>query len=350
MRVGLEGTAVLAHRLTGVQRYIAELARALAALEEPALECRLLLRVADFGKRRLLPPQPWPKRWYGPGGWPGTIGCDLVHALAVRLPGGIRKVPCVSTIHDLLAITLPTEGSARSRRKRIERYERATREADRIIAVSAETKAQFLAHFAYPEERVVVVHHGVSEAFLHGPEPDPERDGAPRAPYLLLYGGSERKNAARVLRAFAASSLRRSLRLCIVGALNPDAAAALVECRLEEAAFFEPSPDDERLARLYRASAGLLYPSLEEGFGLPILEAFACGVPVLTADSGATAEIAGGHAVLVEPRSIESIAAGIERLVATEPAARDAARRYARGFTWRRTAEQTLAVYRSLVG
>ena len=93
---------------------------------------------------------------------------------------------------------------------------------------------------------------------------------------------------------------------------------------------------------------GLLYPSLLEGFGLPILEAMACRTPVLTSARAGTEEIAGGHAILVEPEQPEAIAEGIDRLAGVSQDSLVAAARYARTFTWKRTAEQTLAVYRSI--
>jgi glycosyltransferase involved in cell wall biosynthesis len=101
------------------------------------------------------------------------------------------------------------------------------------------------------------------------------------------------------------------------------------------------------ITRLYGEAAGLLFPSLVEGFGLPIVEAMACGTPVLTSSRGGCAEIAGGHATLVDPESIDAIAEGIDRLPATTGESRRDAARYASGFTWRRTAQQTLAVYRA---
>jgi glycosyltransferase involved in cell wall biosynthesis len=106
--------------------------------------------------------------------------------------------------------------------------------------------------------------------------------------------------------------------------------------------------DESGIADLYEGSLGLVYPSLLEGFGLPILEAMACTTPVLTSARAGTEEIAGGHAVLVEPEAPEAIAAGIDRLVSVTKDSLASAASYARTFTWKRTAEQTLAVYRSI--
>jgi glycosyltransferase involved in cell wall biosynthesis len=346
MRVGLEATVLLAHRFTGVPRYICELARAFAALNVEGLRCSLLLRLRDFQKRHLKPDLPLPVRWYLSGPWPAVPRCDVLHGLGVRLPQTSGRARRVATIHDMSPFMLPNYGSERALRNSQRHYELAARHADRIIAVSASTKADFLDFFDVPEDRVAVVHLGVSSAFLSAGSSVSRGDPGP--PYFVAFGGNPRKNLVTLIRAFGQSRARSSALLRIVGSLDADAERALRESHLENQVRMEPELGDEELAQLYRGAAGVLYASLQEGFGLPILEAMACGTPVLTSARSSMIEIAGGHAVLVDPESVEAVADGIDRLAAPPAQRLAAAAAHARRFTWRRTAEQTLAVYRAI--
>jgi alpha-1,3-rhamnosyl/mannosyltransferase len=346
MHVGLEATVALAHSFTGAQRYVLELSHGLAALDAPDLRCSLLLRLTSFRKRRLLPASPWPNRWYYSGPWPAVPRCDVLHGLNVRLPHTGGRAARVATIHDLSPFSLPNYGSERTLQRLREGYRYAAARADRIIAISAATKADFVHYLGFPAERIDVVHHGVSATFLAPAEPGTAPAREPR--YFVAFGGTPRKNLPRVIRALAVSNAR-GLQLRIVGPIDGDVAQAITETRLASRVQQEQNLNEPQLRGLYARSSGLLYPSLLEGFGLPILEAMASGVPVLTSVSGGTEEIAHGHAVLAEPESIESLAAGIDRLRDVGADSLAAAARYARTFSWRRTAEQTLAVYRATV-
>jgi len=345
MRVGLEATAALAKRFTGVPRYTVELANALAALDGAPLSCRMLFRLADYRKRALMPKYPWPARWYCSGPWPAMPRCDVVHGLGTRLPRRWGRAAHVNTIHDLSPFMLPNYGSERTLRNTQQRYRDAAN-ADCIIAVSQSTKDDYVRLFGTPPERIAVVHHGLSAPFL---------DAGPRVastdrPYFIAFSGTPRKNLPRMLEAFAISAARKSFVLRVLGPPDAATSAVLASKGLGDSVRFQPDADDARMTALYRGSSGLLFASLMEGFGLPLLEAMACSAPVLTSDRPGTAEIAGGHALLVDPESVESIAAGIDALPAMSADALAAAVTYARTFTWRRAAERTLAVYSSVTG
>ena len=107
---------------------------------------------------------------------------------------------------------------------------------------------------------------------------------------------------------------------------------------------------DEELARLYRGALCVAYPSLYEGFGIPVLEAMACGAPVVTSRGGATEEVAGGAAVLVDPLDPDAIAAGIEEAVARREELRALGLERARAFSWDESARRTVEVYREVSG
>jgi glycosyltransferase involved in cell wall biosynthesis len=347
MRVGLEATAALERRFTGLPRYSFELARALADLGDEDLSCRILLRVADYRRRRFKLDYAWPVRWYCYGMWPMFPRCDVVHGLGVRVPQAVGRAARVSTFHDMSPVSLPRYGSERSHRNTLRRYAHAVGVADRIIAVSAATKADLLRYYDYPEHRVHVVHHGVSAAFLAVAEHGVKPMGSGRAPYFVAFCGNPRKNLQRTIEAFGRSRLCDTASLHIIGSPSNEEREALRAARLEERARFSVPLDDETMVDVYRGASGLLFPSLIEGFGIPILEAMCCGIPVLTSVLSGTAETAGSHAVLVEPTSLESIGDGIDRLCFIAPQALRDAQTYARTFTWRRTAEQTAAVYRA---
>lgn len=348
MRVALECSTALAHRLTGIQRYVIELVRALAALDEPDLGGRVLLRLGAYRKRRLKPALPWPTRWYASGPWPAVPLCDIVHALDMRLPRTPSRMARICTLHDVFALTLPRYGSKRNVRNTIKHYRYAVRRADRIIAVSEAARQEFIALFDYAPDRISVVHHGLSADFLAAAGAQAPPRAAPARRSYLAFGGTPRKNLDRILAAFATAEAARDAVLEVVGPPAPASLDAVRRLGLGERVRFLGDVDDRSLAALYGAAAGLLFPSLQEGFGIPILEAMACGAPVLTSEISAMPEVAGGHAVLVDPASVDAIADGIDRLAAVTPAERAAAAAYAATFTWERAARKTLDVYRSV--
>jgi glycosyltransferase involved in cell wall biosynthesis len=176
-----------------------------------------------------------------------------------------------------------------------------------------------------------------------------------RPPYVLFVGADvPRKNVPRLLEAYAAARRDAGIdaQLVWVGPPRPATRATRTAARRLGAGLDLRRLDrvpDEDLPALYSAAGCLAYPSLAEGFGLPILEAMACGTPVLTSACSAMPEVAGDAALLADPRSTEAITAGLVRLL-TEPKLRDELSRRglarARGFTWERTARATEAVYR----
>jgi glycosyltransferase involved in cell wall biosynthesis len=171
-------------------------------------------------------------------------------------------------------------------------------------------------------------------------------------PYVLFVGTVEpRKNLPRVVDAFARIG-RPDVELVLVGPTgwNEDVAPAVAALGARARALgFVPRHD---LAPLYAGAAAFVYPSLREGFGLPVLEAMAQGTPVVTSAATSTAEVAGDAALLVDPFDVDAIAAAIDRALTDGEVARrlrDAGRARAAEFPWSRTAEMTLAVYREAV-
>ena len=170
-------------------------------------------------------------------------------------------------------------------------------------------------------------------------------------PYLLAVGGmSPRKNTRRLIEAFARwrakGGARTGYQLRITGISLDAPAAAALPAGVSLLGYV----DKAELPRLYAGAAAFLYPSIYEGFGLPIIEATACGAPVLTSSTASAPEVAGGAAVLVDPFSLESIEAGLDRVTEPDEARRlrSLGRERARHFRWSAAAARTIELYRDL--
>jgi glycosyltransferase involved in cell wall biosynthesis len=250
---------------------------------------------------------------------------DVLHCTAHR--GPLRsRVPVVVTVHDLAVFRHPDAFNRWTRSYSRTLLPRLARRANRVIAVSEFTKGEAVELLGVEPSRVRVVPHGVASPFEpYGP--------AGGGSYALAVGTLEpRKNLARAVLA----AERAGVELRVVGA------AGWGGVDVDTVGFV----DDDELARLYRGAQCLVYPSLYEGFGLPVLEAMACGTPVVTSATGATAEVAGEAAVLVDPLDVEAIAAGIREAIERRDELRAAGLERASRFTWDKAAQQTVDVYR----
>jgi glycosyltransferase involved in cell wall biosynthesis len=174
-------------------------------------------------------------------------------------------------------------------------------------------------------------------------------------PYLL-FAGSPRpnKNLSRMLGAFAQSALAASHDVVVLGRVSDDSDGIALRAQvqalgLQARVCITGYVSDADLALAFSAASGLLFASLDEGYGLPILEGMASGIAVLTSTATSCPEVAGGHAVLVDPLSVSSVCQGINQLPLKTPAQLEAARAYASAMTWRRSAVQTLDILRDVV-
>jgi glycosyltransferase involved in cell wall biosynthesis len=257
----------------------------------------------------------------------------VLHCTTFRAPLRSR-VPVVVTVHDLALLRQPELFTAWVRLYGATALRRVVRSAARLIAVSEFTAREAVELCGVPEERVRVVPNGAGEPFV----PDgPAAEGD----YVLAVATLEpRKNLPRL----AEATRRLGVELRVVGARGWGS----VDLGGGGGVRWLGEPEDEEVARLYRGALCVAYPSLYEGFGLPVLEALRCGAPVVTSAGTAMEEVADGAAELVDPLDPESIAAGIERAIAHRAElARRGPERAAR-FTWAAAADSTLAVYREL--
>lgn len=235
----------------------------------------------------------------------------------------------------------------------------SARRAARVIAVSRHAAQEASKLLQVPPERLDVVHHGVADEFrpLRKEIIDEfRRQRSLPAQYVLYVGTLEpRKNLSRLVQAFAQTS-SRDWGLVLAGGAGwgYESIVRDVQARgIADRVLFAGYVPDSDLPLLYNAATVFAYPSLYEGFGMPVIEAMACGLPVLTSKASSLPEVAGDAAELVDPSNVGAIAAGLARLM-SEPDLRGELRKRglarARQFDWRRTARQTAQVYARAAG
>ncbi len=286
-----------------------------------------------------LPPNAG-RRWLGSA----APRVDLFHALNQRVDTRARRT--IATFHDLFVMT-GDYSSPEFRARFTEQARQAAANSDAIIAVSGFTASQVAQQLGVEPSRIYVVPHGVTEPIA--------MRIAPRENLVLSVGVIQRrKNTGRLVKAF--EQLPRGWRLALAGASQGYGAA-------EELRAVEESPrrgDIDVLGHLSAAQLDALYararifafPSLDEGFGMPILEAMARGVPVITSACSAMPEVAGDAALLIDPLRVDDLASVLLRLAADESLREELIRRgraRALRFTWDSAIAQTWAVYDKVV-
>jgi glycosyltransferase involved in cell wall biosynthesis len=281
---------------------------------------------------------------------------DLLHSPHYTMPL-VKTCRTVVTFHDMTFFLYP---EAHLRYKRL--FFRAmipwsARRADALIAISQSTRADILRILRTPPDQVIAIPYGIAPQFQ--PIPDsPARDALcqkynlPR-PFILYVGNLEpRKNLPILVRAFARVA-RAGLphALVLAGARGWMAAeifSTIKELDLVSRVHFPGYVPQQDLASLYSAASLFVYPSLYEGFGLPVLEALACGVPVITSNVSSMPQVAGDAGILVEPSDVDALADAMKRVLTDQGlratlVAKGLAR--ARSFSWERTAQATLSTY-----
>jgi glycosyltransferase involved in cell wall biosynthesis len=321
VRVALDVSPLVQTR-AGTARYIRNLLRHLGG------DVRRL-SFGGQGRASTLGRELW---WYPLG--LRRVDADVLHCTTYR--GPLRpRTPLVVTVHDLAVFAWPRAFPPWTRGYSRLVVPHVLAGARRVIAVSDFTRLELVRVLGVREERIRVIPNAVEETFTaEGPAADGD--------YVLAVGTLEpRKNLARL----ADAARRAGAELRVVGAPG----WGRVEVGGDGVVWLGEIPDDE-LARLYRGARVVAYPSLYEGFGIPVLEAMACGAPVVTSAGGATEEVAGGAAVLVDPVDAGSIAAGLEEADRRRDELRARGFERARTFSWRAVARATEAVYAEAAG
>ena len=294
-------------------------------------------------------------------GWPPLdrlVGAelDLVHSPHPLIVPA-RKGKTVVTLHDLFFLKHPEMVGGEFRRDYATLVREHVQRADGVVCVSEHTAAEARALLEVPDEKIGVTPHGIEPCFRETP-PAAEVDARLRRLSLprggILYVGSDekRKNLVTLVMAYLTLARRRHALPALV-LVGPGPAWAQGGSRVGPQIRATGWLERDDVRALLAGSSMLVLPSLEEGFGLPVVEAMAAGLPVVCSTGSALSEVAGEDAVLVEPRDPNAIAQAIERLLDDHGLAADLRRRgreRSRQFDWDRTAAQTLAFYRKVLG
>jgi glycosyltransferase involved in cell wall biosynthesis len=365
MRIGIDASPIIGDR-GGVGWHTYHLLRAMARLNED-LE---LVGYVGTGSLRNGVPEGWTGggniKWVESGRWQipwrgRWDGLDLYHGTNFKMKT-VGRFGGVVTIYDLWMDRHPQYSPKLfGQRASFLRTKRTAWRARKVITISAFSARDIVSLYGLPLDRIVVIPCGVSDDFR------PRRDqaefgdlrrriGLPDAPFILFIGGADpRKNHQAVVRAFAKRADEfKECRLVLVG--DPvhrfgDMLRTIAQCGLEGRVICPGRLPIEDITRLYSHADLFVFPSLYEGFGMPVIEAMACGAPVVTSDRTALPEVAGDAALLVNPDDDEELAGAMVRIL-RDPPLRESLRakgfERARQFSWERAARQTLAVYKEV--
>lgn len=365
-------TAQAGYRSAGINGYIAHLLRALpgvdaslrytvfAGPQAPVLDTpRLSVRRSAWRTERPLARIVW-EQIAQPLALAQTRP-DLVHQLAFVAPI-FRRSPFVVTVYDLSFVHFPERLPAARRLYLRTLARRSCQQARRVIAISRSTAADLTATWGIPAAKIDLALPGVDEAFRPLPRAEVEafrtRAGLPER-FLLYLGTLEpRKNLPLLLRAYAAlpASDRAAAPLVLAGGrgwMGEEIERALDAYELRASVLLPGYVPADDLPLWYNAADALVYPSLFEGFGLPVIEAMACGTPALVAETSSLPEAVGSTGRCLPPDDADAWTGALAQVLhdaawRAEMGARARAR--AREFTWARTAAQTVASYRRALG
>lgn len=341
MTIALDATYSIGGELSGIGVYSREMLLGLAAAHpearfefcyRPHRYFRSWASPLPHNARRRLLAEPL-----------GPRSADLFHGLNQRLPG-IRLRRAIATFHDLFVMTGEYSTPEFQARFAAQARDAAARSAA-IITVSACTKSQVVSLLGVPASKVHVVHHGIRD-LAYSP--------VAREKIILNVGAiQKRKNIARLIEAF--ETVDPAWKLVLAGSSGYGSAEILARLersparsRISVTGYVTP----DELAAWYSQAMVFAFPSLDEGFGMPVLEAMAAGTPVLTSNRSALPEVAGDAAILVDPESTEALGLALRRLTQKEDLRRDLAWRglaRARLFTWEKAVRETWDVYQEVL-
>jgi glycosyltransferase involved in cell wall biosynthesis len=350
LKIGIDARAAV-EVSAGRGRLVRELLLALAERDDPHTYVCYARRAWDapldarFQWRLIATRDP---AWHVRAARDANRRCDVFLSSNSYLTLGFLKIPGVPIVYDLVTFDRRMRPNRRS--MAIERLTLglAVRRAARILAISEATASDLVTRHPQVAARLDVAPLAVSPSLSADAAADLE--DLPAGGFVLAVGTLEpRKNLPRLVAAYRslAEDLQRAYRLAVVGDIGWDTGETLSELRsLGDRAQLLGYVSDAALAELYRRCTVFCYPSLGEGFGLPVLEAMAAGAPVVTSDVSSLPEVGGDAVAYVDPLSVQSIAAALDGLLRSPERRAELAERgrdRARAFSWARTAELVLA-------
>jgi glycosyltransferase involved in cell wall biosynthesis len=361
LNIGVNSRYIL-ERGTGVPNYVAYLYRKL--LEVDTTNTYTFLQTNDrktLGRTLVAPTRP---------GIAGAAHFDclkvrgllreaksqIYHATAHILP--LQRTPGVKyvvTFHDLGTRVLPQQYGWQHKLYYRLLVPRSLQLADAIVADSHNTKRDILRFYGTPEHKVSVVHLGVGPQFLDGANQQGERI-IPEKYFFSITTHPKRKNVLGALRAFATFADKTTLKYVIAGLIDDTQRQEVIDLAtslgLSNRVQLFGYADDQQLINLYRHAEFLIYPSFYEGFGFPVVEAMACGCPVITSNTSSLPELMLTDEWLVNPADTGDIAAKMQQMIQLAPERRAALIAqniaHARTFTWEKAAREMMAVFASV--
>jgi glycosyltransferase involved in cell wall biosynthesis len=371
MRIGIDAHAIGA-RQGGNETYIRGLIKSLAEIDGDNLYTIYLANASaaaqwreeftnqhkNFSVRLLPPPTPLVRVPVYLTYELFMRPVDVLHVQYTAPP--LCRMPVVVTIHDLAFERMPETFTRRGSFQLKLTVRRTAKKASRIATVSEYSRQDLLSVYKLPPEKVVVTYNGVESHFTPLPHvPNEAREIRERygiaRDFLLAVGSLQpRKNLVRLIRAYAKLRSARAdftPQLVIVGRrlwLTHEIFDEVKRHRWADDVILTGYVADEDLPALYRAARAFVYPSLFEGFGLPPLEAMACGTPVVTSAVSSLPEVTGGAALLIDPNDEQSLASAMVEIVSDDllrAQLREKGIAQAKKFTWRDAAEKTLRLY-----
>ncbi len=284
---------------------------------------------------------------------------DIVHSTTFCAPNfKNKKKKLIATIYDLTVLTHPECHEEVNIKMCTKGINDTVKFAEEIIAISEHTKRDLIEILKIPEEMITVTPLASDASYM--PIIDSEKLERVRKQYklpknfILFIGSLEpRKNVKTLIRAFAGlpEKLRKEFCLVIAGAkgwLNSDIPQIVNDLKIKEKVFFTGYIENEDISTVYSLATVFVYPSLYEGFGLPILEAMSCGVPTITSNTSSMPEVASDAALLINPLNVDELIAALEKVLHSENLRNEMrvkGLKRAREFSWEKCARETLAVY-----
>lgn len=364
--VVIDARVVVSNQSHGIARYTEEIVRNLKNLD-----CELRFTLLVHPTSPLLK-MTWPEHfalqimktsWMS---WLGQIELywqlkalkpDLFHAPSFIVPF-LSQIPLVTTIHDLNHVVLSENYSIFHRLYYSVLLSRKIKKAKSVITVSDFSRNEIVNFFRTPPENVTVIHNGISENFQEPHNISSEsveavlrRYELPER-YILSVGNKKpHKNIARLVEAWCASSCNTAL--VLLSEFDPELLAIAERAHKKHNLHFLRFVPNEFLPTIYSKAEVFVYPSMYEGFGLPPLEAAACGTPVLVSNCSSMPEVMKKHATYINPSDTDNIARVLEKtmknLSQTRAENSIAGQNYARGFSWVRAARETLSIFENVL-